>query len=388
MTRQLQRLQQYQDELTWTLGSDDTVVIRPGLIATFFYEGGSTAVVRSKIVECYDYFYELFGAQLKGKYFSGEKFAQMTSTTYQRCRDKALALADPHESLEWLVTSEKTKDYAPSYEMSCLTMKGLHEGWGDNSHIKFVLPFDVLMTDKGKEQYFGLVKFIADRLNPVHGYGGLSPILPADYHRYMPNEYELAQRFIGLEVDTRSFSAGGFELKHHIKGANWLTILGDGFVQQLGGESAIRAQLAAWPEITFSHYAGGLIIQAGKYPDLGAPEDGAPIPYVAVSRVVKPVRTTEPGSLHYYLPQQNGFDTADTVSWYERFDTVPLPIAPPKSAPMIEGKRCEAGQPCPESGTWWTPAKENAQRYFEQGELMPDFPDSVYGSTIWYLRPE
>ncbi len=384
MPRQLQRLQQYQDELTWTLGSDDTVVIRPGLIATFFYEGGSTAVVRSKIVECYDYFYELFGAQLKGKYFSGEKFAQMTSTTYQRCRDKALALADPHESLEWLVTSEKTKDYAPGYFMECLTRRALHEEWGHKSYLKFSLPAEILMTEGGGEQYQRLVAFIADKLSPTHGYGGFSPTLPADFHQYLPNEYELAQRFIGLDVDSMSFSAGSQELQNHIKGANWLTILGDHFVQQLGGDVAIRAQLTAWSDITFSRYAGGLIIQAGEYPDLGAPEDGAPIPYVAVSRVVKPVRTTEPGSLHYYLPQQNGFDTADTVSWYERFDTVPLPIAPLKSALMIEGKRCEAGQPCPESGMWWTPAKENAQRYFEQGELMPDFPDSTYGSTIWY----
>lgn len=50
--------------------------------------------------------------------------------------------------------------------------------------------------------------------------------------------------------------------------------------------------------------------------------------------------------------------------------------------------RCEAGQPCPQTGTWWTPAKPDARRVFNQGEAMPDFPDSSYGATIWYRAAE
>lgn len=45
--------------------------------------------------------------------------------------------------------------------------------------------------------------------------------------------------------------------------------------------------------------------------------------------------------------------------------------------------RCEANQPCPKAGYWWTPAKENSRAYFKQGDLMPDFPNSTYGVTIW-----
>lgn len=388
MLQPLRRLHQYQDELTWNLGSDDSIVIRPGLIATFFFEKGSTPEVRKKLIECFDKFYALFGGKLRGQKYMDAKTKKMGASDYQKSRSKILDITDPHVRIEWFVSSEAVPDLAPEYSVSCLTQQSIHEGWGDKSFFKVVLPATTVFDEAELGQYQELVTFICEALQPVHGYGGLSPILPYDYHRYLPNEYELAQRFIGLNIDTRSFSAGGFELKNRIKGVDWYTILGNEFVQQLNSEETIRAALAPWPDITFSHYAGGLIIQAGKYPDLGAPEDGAPIPYVAVSRVVKPVRTTEPGSLHYYLPQQNGFDTADTVSWYERFDTVPLPIAPPESPLIIAGKRCEAGQFCPESGTWWTPAKENAQRYFEQGELMPDFPDSVYGSTIWYLQCE
>lgn len=45
--------------------------------------------------------------------------------------------------------------------------------------------------------------------------------------------------------------------------------------------------------------------------------------------------------------------------------------------------RCEANKPCPEAGFWWTPAKEHSRRYFQQGEIMPNFPGSPYGVTIW-----
>ena len=44
--------------------------------------------------------------------------------------------------------------------------------------------------------------------------------------------------------------------------------------------------------------------------------------------------------------------------------------------------RCEAGQPCPKTGYWITPAKAASRRYFQHGETMPEV-QSDYGSTIW-----
>lgn len=45
--------------------------------------------------------------------------------------------------------------------------------------------------------------------------------------------------------------------------------------------------------------------------------------------------------------------------------------------------RCDSGRPCPQAGFWWTPAKQGSRRFFQQGEVMPDFPGSGYGVTIW-----
>lgn len=50
--------------------------------------------------------------------------------------------------------------------------------------------------------------------------------------------------------------------------------------------------------------------------------------------------------------------------------------------------RCEGGQPCPQTGYWHTPANTEAGRVFQQGDIMPDFPNSPYGKTIWYCEKE
>lgn len=66
----------------------------------------------------------------------------------------------------------------------------------------------------------------------------------------------------------------------------------------------------------------------------------------------------------------------------ERYIVVPPEGFYPKGQPSTG--RVEAGQPCPHTGTWWTPAKPDARQAFTQGEVMPDFLGSSYGATIWY----
>jgi hypothetical protein len=75
-------------------------------------------------------------------------------------------------------------------------------------------------------------------------------------------------------------------------------------------------------------------------------------------------------SLHQYL-----YYPKDLVAWCR---------ANPHLSEATPAKlRCEANHPCPKTGYWWTPAKQNSRAYFQQGEVMPDFPNSSYGATIW-----
>lgn len=41
------------------------------------------------------------------------------------------------------------------------------------------------------------------------------------------------------------------------------------------------------------------------------------------------------------------------------------------------------GEPCPQAGWWFTPAKVGSRRHFEAGEVMPVIEDSDYGATLW-----
>jgi hypothetical protein len=54
-----------------------------------------------------------------------------------------------------------------------------------------------------------------------------------------------------------------------------------------------------------------------------------------------------------------------------------------ETSPLTKG-RALPHQPCPKTGFWYTPARQGSRRYFNAGEVMPDFPDSKYGETIWY----
>lgn len=47
--------------------------------------------------------------------------------------------------------------------------------------------------------------------------------------------------------------------------------------------------------------------------------------------------------------------------------------------------RCVAGDVCPQSGEWYSPANDMEKCHFNQGEVMPEIKDNPWGLTIWYL---
>jgi hypothetical protein len=48
--------------------------------------------------------------------------------------------------------------------------------------------------------------------------------------------------------------------------------------------------------------------------------------------------------------------------------------------------RCEAKQPCPREGFWFTPAQAGSRRFFRASEPMPEMGGD-YGTTIWQWDP-
>ncbi|OEC34893.1 hypothetical protein A7D27_26655 [Pseudomonas sp. 1D4] len=349
-------------------------VVKLGLIATLYFREGYTAERKQRVIECFERFYEEFRVNLKGNIF--EKNRKLTLENFERAKNQALATGE-NEQIYWCLNSSESLQHASIYCLSFMNTFQVH-GEQDRSYIKLILPWTLLTEPEGAQRYKQWLTYLCNQVQAEHGYGGLSSILPNDYENYMPSEYQLAQRYSGLEVDTFAY-AMGMELQNHIKGANWYTVLGQSYVERLGGEERLRHALSGHGDIVLLPYEQGLIIRAGDWPELGAQADGLPRAYVAVSNVVKPVRIPNPDQLHSYSPYGNCFDEASTQHWYQRFDLDPTPATPP---------RTEGGQRCPRAGYWFTPAQTNSLRRFAEGELMPVIEQSSWGHTFWYWSKE
>lgn len=76
-------------------------------------------------------------------------------------------------------------------------------------------------------------------------------------------------------------------------------------------------------------------------------------------------------------------DLVDHARAHPGVDAAALVAADAQSAAAPEpATRAPAGQPCPRTGYWMTPARAGSRRLFKAGETMPDL-DSAWGATIW-----
>ncbi|WCM22464.1 DUF3396 domain-containing protein [Paraburkholderia bryophila] len=424
----LQALARYKEDLSVRL-ADNSMAVLPGVIGTVYFERGSQPPVRQAILDCFDRFEEMFGEHLKGgKDTDLGKFTKRTFAGVEKIR-RAILETPAHEQVSVLRSSSTDQDTAAEYSIKTLTGIAADEdyispkGWtafkgqeSGLSYMKFNVPMDLVTTQDGITQYEGFVRYVCENLVVHGGYGGLAPILAYSYHRYASHEWALAKRFSGLEIDSTAhlqsqeydpISYEGESLDYmtafypglhpgakvcrwgFIKGVNWYTILGDFFVERFGGEAALRKALDR-PDIHIEHIGSSLLIRAGDFPRLGAPEEGLPEPYVFVNSVLRVLRDPKPDGLHLYDPYLPHADTKNARTWTARFD---LPDAPPIPEPPtivpypVKRKPVRhsvpGGSPCPEAGWWQTPAKADSRRYFEAGEIMPIFAGSKWGATNW-----
>jgi len=184
--------------------------------------------------------------------------------------------------------------------------------------LHFHLPMRWLAEHPG-----GFAPYVLDickRIRPLNGYAGVGFQLPDTWEGQIKSEFiiaPLAKRFPSVEVDepvqtSIHIESGG------IKGVNWLTILDDRYIPELGGLDYLRMRL---PEETFPFYKydGGVIIQAGPWPQIGdATKNLWPQHYVTLAKVLKKVQIKE----HWGLIQKKrgALDNEFMKEWLFRFD--------------------------------------------------------------------
>ncbi|MBI0520971.1 DUF3396 domain-containing protein, partial [Pectobacterium parmentieri] len=113
--------------------------------------------------------------------------------------------------------------------------------------------------------------------------------LPQDYDDYCPVEYELARRYPPLQVNANVFAAKR-HYNNNTRGVNWITVLSSRYITRLGGEDWVRRVLSQTPDISVEPYPGGLLLRAGRYPDLTPLTTGLSPQYLAVNQLLRPIR--------------------------------------------------------------------------------------------------
>jgi hypothetical protein len=184
-------------------------------------------------------------------------------------------------------------------------------GWKQAvTFLHFCIPLDAVDADQLAALMFGF----ADRLGALSGYAGVGLVESWGTGRvaHEPTVFALTQRYPGLIVD-RPISHALY-LAEAVMPAAWLTVLGDRWVDQLGGATAVSSRLGEGYQV--DSYDGGLLVRAGVGPELG---EKASAQLAALAALLAPIRVHGHRGLHEAdTPDRLGL--ANTEAWLGRFE--------------------------------------------------------------------
>ncbi|MDR0806738.1 MAG: DUF3396 domain-containing protein [Enterobacteriaceae bacterium] len=358
-----------------------------GLIITVFFRNGHLPEVRQKMMESVDRFYGEFKPYMKKQ--MAHRWGGITEKNYAKYRQEIID-STPEEIFSWHLTSA-TEDYlAPDYEIRMIGLRIFHNE-SNLSVIKLTFPFSFLKQSDGYKRYQEWLLWLCNEFEVESGYGGLSFVLPQEFYNMFPYEYALAQRFSGVMVDSIGILEGGHAVDG-IKGACWYTILGNPWLEKLGGEDRLKRYIKDTPDITLLPYNNGMIIKAGELPpSLGEinTEELPPL-LVKVNQIIKPIRLKKDRSLHFYSMEENlQFDEESTAKWYARFDEASALLSEPDfNTPEQKRITAQSGEISPHTGLWGTLVNGSIDyAQVKQGQPLPEFEDKhgKFHQTVWSL---
>ena len=188
-------------------------------------------------------------------------------------------------------------------------------------YFQFYLPL-TWFAEHPETTFSDFVLRFANRLRPLSGYAGVGVLESIDFDARQASgdtTRRIAERFPGLEIEDCIGHA--IYAEKGIKGVNWLTLLGDRWVQEIGGVEYLRIRLG--DDFKLSPYDGGLMIQAGPKPQIGdIATNRWPRHYVTLAKVLKPIQVKVHSEFHRGDPMgvQKRMDHAASLAWLFRFD--------------------------------------------------------------------
>ncbi|WP_395850922.1 DUF3396 domain-containing protein [Cystobacter fuscus] len=180
---------------------------------------------------------------------------------------------------------------------------------GGSSLVTFFLPTEYL-----EEQGPGRVRELALELAAVlpfaSGHAGLSFVYPEALLGVTTSIRDDAFRYPGLDMPD---SYVAMDIGSRVKGAYWLTFLGQPLLGELGGVAGLRARLPS-PGTTVQEMEGErAVVTLGEWPEAGDWEQGRTLSaYRELARVLEPC-------LYAFLHNWDGFSREDMRRWERRF---------------------------------------------------------------------
>ena len=293
--------------------NDGRVVCCVGLIATFYFLDGDRPEVRERVVRAYETYQKAIGDKLIwGADPKTHRPKKLAGTQIANVRSWVSRIA-PGDDLEFVYHGGKDKNDANAYMTKALVQV---ETEGELSYFTFGVPLAWLVPHS-LQGFVKLVLEVSEILRPEHGYAGFGIIdhVASSSNSDMAVVTGFAKRFSGLEIDDPGSHSIYLSNTPAIKGVNWLTVLGQSWLDKLGGETAVIAELGEGP--TLHPFDGGAIVQAGPRPLLGDRNQNEPmVAYRQVAKALKPIRSNYISS----IASAYGFNKEQTTQWLQRFD--------------------------------------------------------------------
>lgn len=292
---------------------DGRTALTIGLLVTVFFENAATRDIRERVTDVAEDYIRLVRDHLRWSTPPGAK------------REHPIGSALTKLPREWLAAHPDSKtwefDFHGGDTAKAASAFGI-EAFGPNDppgigylHITFPI---LWFAEPSAGTFPEYVLKLCQRIQPLSGYAGLGVLEPHDGYaqdKFQPVVREIAERFPGLEVESRT--AHTLYLHKGIKGINWLTILGERWLKEMEGIDFLRAQLDE--SFGFYPFDGGVIIQAGLKPQIGdAQANRWPQHYVKLAKVLKDLQIKEHRPFHFAGPGK--MDRQASLAWLFRFD--------------------------------------------------------------------
>lgn len=300
---------------------DGNVVLCFGLAIDFYFRGGETAEKRSAMLQCFQDYESLCGPMLSWWVVENKSLRAVAKL---KVRDMSPYLLSPkwetpdayEEACTFVWHGGQCREDASPIRIEGFGQSRFDMEHGDSySHLRVSFPV-TFWADKC-EALFDMVLRWSARLQPVHGYGGVTLIQSMNnglVQMYEDEECGFATDFPGIEIDDPISTANSTQLG--IKGGNWLTLIENAYVSKLGGPEQLRSELG--PDFQIQGYSGGMLIVAGSCPEIGDHKCNIDTPLLRkLAAVLKPIRTPQ----HWPTQARGKFSDAQAFNaWLARFD--------------------------------------------------------------------